>query len=90
LSLFTNCKCYFNTFALKQRIYLNDSDSKKNVTTIAMRIDWKLNKRLRKSTLVITHHEELKELIIKMKYFANIVTKNWKYHEKIYKVYNDS
>ncbi len=81
---------YLNTFMLKQRVYLNDSNSKENVTMTAMRINWELNKRLRKSTLVITHHEELKELIAKVKHFANIATENRKYHEKIYKVYSDS
>ncbi len=80
----------FNTFALKQRVYLNDSDSRENVMIIAMRINWELNKRLRKSTLVITHHEELKELIARVKHLADVVTKNWKCHEKIYKVYSDS
>ncbi len=81
---------HLNTFMLKQRVYLNDSNSKENVTMTAMRINWELNKRLRKSTLVITHHEELKELIAKVKHFANIATENRKYHEKIYKVYSDS
>ena len=76
-----------DTFASKQRIYLNDSDSKKNVTTTAMRINWELNKRLRELTLIITHHEELKELIAKAKHFADVATKNWKYHEKTYKVH---
>ncbi len=80
----------FNTFTLKQRVYLNDSDSKENVTTIAMRINWELNKRLRRSTLVITHHEKLKELIAKMKHFIDVMTENRECHEKIYKVYNDS
>ncbi len=79
-----------NTFMLKQRVYLNDSDSKKNVTTTVIEINWKLDKRLRKSTLIITHHEELKELIARMKHLTNVMTKNWKYHEKIYKVYSDS
>ena len=57
---------------------------------IAMRINWELNKRLRESTLIITHHEELKELIARAKHLTDIMTKNQKYHEKIYKVYNDS
>ncbi len=65
-----------DTFALKQRVYLNDSNSRENVTMTAMKINWKLNKRLKKSILIITHHEELKELIAKMKHFTNIVTKN--------------
>ncbi len=79
-----------DTFALKQRVYLNDSNSRENVTMIAMKINWELNKRLRRSTAVITHHEELKELITRMKHFADVVTKNREYHEKIYKVYSDS
>ena len=77
-------------FTLKQKVYSNDSNSRKNVMMIAMRINWKLSKRLKKSTLIITHHEELKELITKMKHLADVVIKNWKYHEKIYKVYNDN
>ncbi len=81
---------HLDTFTLKQRVYLNDSDSKENVTTIAMRINWELDKRLRKLTLVITHHKELKELITRVKHLADVVTKNRKYHEKIYKVYSDS
>ena len=79
-----------DTFALKQRVYLNDNDSRENVTMTAMRINWELNKRLRESTLVITHHEELKELIVRMKHFTDVATENQKYHEKIYKVYSDS
>ncbi len=80
----------FDIFTLKQRVYLNDSDSRENVTMIMMKINWKLDKRLKELTLIITHHEELKELIMRMKYLADIVTKNRKYHEKIYKVYNDN
>ncbi len=79
-----------NTFTLKQKVYLNDSDSRKNVMMIAIRINWELNKRLRKLTLVITHHEELKELIVRMKHLADVVTENRECHEKIYKVYSDS
>jgi len=45
---------------------------------------------LKESTLIITHHEELKELIARMKHFTDVVTKNQEYHEKIYKVYSDS
>ncbi len=81
---------HFNIFTSKQRVYLNDNNSRENVTMIAMRINWELNKRLRESTLVITHHEELKELIAKMKHLADVATKNRKCHEKIYKVYSDS
>ena len=80
----------FNTFMLKQRIYLNDNNSRKNVMMIAMKINWELNKRLRKLTLIITHHEKLKELIARVKHLADVMTKNWKYHEKIYKVYSDN
>jgi len=41
-------------------------------------------------TLIITHHEELKELIARTKHLADVATKNQEYHEKIYKVYSDS
>ncbi len=81
---------HFDIFTLKQRVYLNDNNNRKNFMMIAMRINWKLNKRLRKSTLIITYHKKLKELIARTKYLADIVTKNWKCHEKIYKVYSDS
>ncbi len=80
----------FNIFALKQRVYSNDSNSRENVMMIAMRINWELNKRLKELTLIITHHKELKELIARVKYLADVVTKNWECHEKIYKVYSDS
>ena len=80
----------FDTFTLKQRVYLNDNNSKKNVMMIMMKINWELDKRLRELTLFITHYEELKELIARMKHFADVVTENQKCHEKIYKVYNDS
>ncbi len=79
-----------NTFALKQRVYLNDSDSRDNVTVIMMRMNWELNKRLRELTLVITHHDELKELVARAKHLADVVTANQECHEKIYKVYSDS
>ncbi len=77
-------------FTLKQRVYLNDSDSKDDVTVIMMKINWELNKRLRESTLIITHHDELKELVAKMKHFTNVVTVNQECHEKIYKVCSDN
>ncbi len=80
----------FDTFTSKQRVYLNNNNSRKNVIMIAMRINWKLNKRLRKSTFVITHHEKLKELIAKAKHLTDVVTKNWKCYEKIYKVYSNN
>ena len=79
-----------NTFALKQKVYSNDNDSRNNVTVIIMRMNWKLNKRLKRSTLVITHSDELKELVTKVKYLADVVTMNQECHEKIYKIYNDS
>ncbi len=75
---------------LKQRVYLNDSNSRNDVTVIMMKMNWKLNKKLRKLTLIITHHDELKELVAKAKHLANIATVNQECHEKIYKVYNDN
>ncbi len=57
---------------------------------IAMKINWELNKRLRKLTLIITHHEELKELIARVKHLTDVATENQKYYEKIYQVYSDS
>ncbi len=79
-----------DTFALKQKVYLNDSDSRNDVTAIAMKMNWELNKRLKRSTLVIIHHDELKELVARVKYFTDVVTANQECHEKIYKVYSDS
>ncbi len=79
-----------DTFALKQRVYLNDNDSRDDVTMIAMRMNWKLNKRLRRLTLIITHHEELKELIARVKHLADVMTENQEYHKKIYNIYSDS
>ncbi len=80
----------FDTFTSKQRVYSNDSNSKDDVTAIIMKMNWKLNKRLRKLTLIIIHHNELKELVVKAKHLANVVTVNQECHEKIYKVYSDS
>ncbi len=77
-------------FTSKQKVYLNDSDSKDNVTVIAMKMNWELNKRLRESTLIITHHDELKELVARTKHLADVATVNQECHEKIYKVYSDS
>ena len=77
-------------FALKQRVYLNNNDSRDDVTAIVIRMNWKLNKRLRESTLIITHHDKLKELVARAKHLADVATANQEYHEKIYKVYSDS
>ncbi len=60
------------------------------VTAIAMKMNWKLNKKLRELTLIITYHDELKELVVRMKHFANVATVNQECHEKIYKVYSDN
>ncbi len=81
---------HLNTFVLKQRVYSKNNDSKENVMMTAMRINWELNKRLKESTLIIIYHEELKELIARVKHLADVATENQKCHEKIYKVYNDS
>ncbi len=77
-------------FMSKQKVYSNDNDSRDDVTVIMMRINWELNKRLRESTLVITYHEKLKELVARTKHLADVMTVNQEYHEKIYKIYNDS
>ncbi len=53
-------------------------------------MNWELNKRLRELTLIITYHDKLKELIMKVKHFADVVTANQECHEKIYKVYSDN
>ncbi len=53
-------------------------------------MNWELDKRLRESTLVITHHDELKELVVKVKHFADVATANQECHEKIYKIYSDN
>ncbi len=79
-----------NIIALKQRVYSNDSDSRDDVTAIVMRMNWELNKRLKKLTLVIIHHDELKELVARMKHLADVVIVNQECHEKIYKVYSDN
>ncbi len=79
-----------NIFTSKQRVYLNDSDSRDDVTAIVMRINWELNKRLKESTLVITYHDELKELIARAKHLTDVATANQECHDKIYKVYSDS
>ncbi len=65
---------------LKQRVYSNDNNSKDDVTVIVMRMNWELNKRLRELTLIITHHDELKELVTRMKHFADVVIVNQEYH----------
>ncbi len=45
---------------------------------------------MKRSTLVITHHDELKKLVARTKHLADIAIANQECHEKIYKVYNDS
>ncbi len=77
-------------FTLKQKVYSNNNNSKDDVTMIMMRINWKLNKRLRKLTLIITHHDELKELVVRVKHLADITTVNQECYEKMYKVYNNN
>ena len=80
----------FDTFTSKQRVYLNDNDSRDDVTAIAMKINWELDKRLKRSTLIITHHDELKKLVAKMIHLADVATANQECHEKIYKIYSDN
>ncbi len=77
-------------FMLKQRVYLNDNISEDEITVIIMKVNWELNKRLRKSILIITHHEKLKRLIARVKHFADVTTVNQESYKKIYKIYSDS
>ncbi len=77
-------------FMSKQRVYLNDSNSKDDITAIVMKVNWELNKRLRELILIITHHEKLKKLITRAKHLADVTTVNQESYEKIYKIYSDS
>jgi len=77
-------------FMLKQRVYLNNNNSEDDVTAIAIKVNWKLNKRLRELILIITHHEKLKKLIVRVKHLADVMTANQENYEKIYKIYSDS
>ncbi len=79
-------KYSLDTFASKQKVYLNDNNSEDDVTAIMMKVNWKLNKRLKESILVITHHKKLKRLIAKVKHLADVVTANQESYEKIYNV----
>ncbi len=80
----------FHTFTSKQRVYLNDNNSRDDVTAITMKMNWELDKRLKRSTLIITHHDELKKLVAKMKHLADVATVNQECHKKIYKIYSDN
>ncbi len=55
-----------------------------------MKVNWELNKRLRRLILIITHHEKLKRLIAKAKHLTNVATANWESYKKIYKIYSNS
>jgi hypothetical protein len=53
---------------------LNSNNSRDNITTTTIEVDYKLEKKLERSFIVITYYKELKELIARAKRFANITT----------------
>ena len=79
-----------DNFASTQKVYSNDNDLKKDVTTTTIDVNWRMRKRLKNSKVVITHHEKLKKLIAKIKRFVVVTTTNENCRDKTYKVYFDN
>ena len=79
-----------DNFTSTQKVYSNDNNFKKNVTTITINVNWKMRKKLKNSKVIITHHEKLKKLIAKTKRLVVVTTTNENCRNKIYKVYFDN
>ncbi len=73
-----------------QRIYFDDNNSDNNITTITIKVVWKKRLKYENSILTIIYYKklELKNLIIKAKYFVIAIQANTNYWNKIYKIYN--
>lgn len=69
---------------------MNSNNSRDNITTTTIEVDYKLEKKLERSFIVITYYKELKELIARAKRFANITTTIQEFWKKIYKIYSNN
>ena len=75
---------------LRWRIYFDESEKDEDVTAAAMSFNWNKRKRLKDVDIAITHHDELKELIMIVEKLINHCERTTNARDKIYKIYSDN
>jgi len=68
-------------------MYSNESNKNDNVTTIIIDAKWTQDKRLEDVDVALTHHEELKKLIVEAKQLVKLCRAKINKISKIYKMY---
>ena len=76
-----------DTSNLRWKIYLNESERNENITIAAMNFNWNKKRRLKNISTALTHHDELKNLIMIVERLINHCEKTIDTRNKIYKVY---
>ena len=76
-----------DTSNLQWKIYLNENKRNKNVTIATMNFNWNKKRRLKNANTTLTHHNELKNLIMIVEKLINYCEKTIDARNKIYKVY---
>ena len=79
-----------NTLNLRWKVYSDESEEDKIVTIATMNFNWNKKKCLKNAEIALTHHDELKSLIMIIEKLISRCEKSIDARNKIYKIYFDS
>ncbi len=68
-------------------MYSNESNKNDNVTIVVVKTKWAQEKRLESVDVALTHHEELKKLIVEAKQLVKLCRAKINEISKTYKMY---
>ena len=75
---------------LRWQTYFDESEKNENIIVAAMNFNWNKKKRLKDVDIMITHHDELEELIMIVEELINHCERTTDARDKIYKIYFDN
>ena len=75
---------------LQWRIYSDESEKNENIIVATINFNWNKKKRLKDVDIMITHHDELKKLIMIVEKLIDYYERTTNARDKIYKIYSDS
>ena len=72
------------------KVYLNENEKNEDVTVATVNFNWNKKKRLKDADTALTHHDELKNLIMIVEKLINHCERTIDARNKVYKVYFDN
>ena len=79
-----------DTSNLRWKVYSNENERDENVTAATMNFNWNKKRRLKNADTALTHHDELKNLIMIVEKLINHCERTTDARNKVYKVYSDN